>query len=45
MAMRVIKIVLPRYECFAVAALFVSRCSGVNVQRVLQSLRPRVNFS
>ncbi len=45
MAIRVIKIALPRYECFAVAALFVSRCAGVNVQSVLQSLRPRVRFS
>ena len=45
MAKRAIKVALPRYECFAVAALFVSRCAGVNVQRVLQSLRPRVHFS
>ncbi len=45
MAIRVIKIVLPRYECFAVAALFVARCSGVHVQKVLKSLRPRVSFS
>ncbi len=45
MVTRVIRIALPRYECFATAVLFVSRCSGINVQRVLQSLRPRVQFS
>lgn len=44
MTVRTIKVALPRYERYAVAALFVARCAGVSVQRVLQSLRPKVSF-
>ncbi len=44
MRFQTIRIDLPRYECFAVAALFVARCAGISVQHVLRSLRPKVGF-
>lgn len=42
--LKLIRLQHPRYERFAVAALFVAQYAGIEVRRVLQSLRPKVRF-
>lgn len=42
--LQLIRLDYPRYERFATAALFVAQYAGINVRRVLQSLRPRVHY-
>ncbi len=42
--LKLIRLQHPRYELFAVAALSIAQFAGIDVRRVLQSLRPKVRF-
>jgi hypothetical protein len=39
-----IRLEYPRYERFVAAALSVAQYAGIDVRRVLQSLRPKVRY-
>ena len=42
--LKLIRLEHPRYELFAIAALSIAQYAGIDVRRVLQSLRPKVRF-
>jgi hypothetical protein len=44
MVLKRIHLIHPRYELFAIAALSIAQYAGIDVRRVLQSLRPKVRY-